>query len=101
MTFKKNYTQIIEGENEEGEVRKDNIAVSHEITDLKFKLGEKNTKIRDIESKLMAMEKRFSNMEKSYNSLQAEVAAIKLLVGGINSRTKGNTGSSNLKVTES
>ncbi len=49
----------------------------------------------------MALEKRFSTMEKSYNSLQSEVAAIKLLVGGINNRTKGNGGSSTPKVTES
>ncbi len=97
VTFKKNYTHIIEGENEEGEVRKDNIAVSQEITDLKFKLVEKDNKIRDMESKLMAIEKRFSNMKKSYNSLQAEVAGIKLLVGSINSRTKGNAGSSTPK----
>ncbi len=40
VTFKKNYTQIIEGENE-GEVRKDNIAVSQEITDLKLKIRRK------------------------------------------------------------
>ncbi len=62
VTFKKNYTQIIGGENEEGEVRKDNIAVLQEITDLKFILCEKDNKIIDIKSKLMAMEKRFSNM---------------------------------------
>ncbi len=35
-----------------------------------------------------------------HGSLQAEIAAIKLIVGGINSRTKGNAGSSDLKVTE-
>ncbi len=53
------------------EVRKDNIPVSQKITVLKFKLGGKDNKIRDIEYKLMAMEKRFSNREKRYNSLQS------------------------------
>ncbi len=66
------------------------------ITELKLKDGEKDKKIGELETKVTGLEKKLELVEKSHISLKSDLAAIKLLIVGINNdkinpQTGGNT----------
>ncbi len=92
ITLQKNFTQVIEKCGGKGP-SSDTMETVQKITELKLKDGEKDKKISELETKVTGLEKKLELVEKSHNSLKSELAAIKLLIVGINNdKTKPQTG---------